>query len=86
MDDLMTSLFNYIPAKWQPYVATLLLALYVVTKVRRHLTAAKLQQATQAVMSTGITGQTAGQNVIPKNLITFVKPAGILTNMLRILC
>jgi len=48
MDAFVTKLFNYVPAKWQPYVALLLLVLYVAAKVRRHAESAQLAAAKAA--------------------------------------
>ena len=42
MDDFVTQLFSYVPEKWRPYLAILLLVLYVVTKIRSHIKSAQL--------------------------------------------
>lgn len=44
MDGLMTKVLDWIPPTWRPYIAILLLVLYVVTKVRSMLKSADLER------------------------------------------
>jgi hypothetical protein len=43
MDSLMTKVLDWIPPTWRPYIAMLLLVLYVVTKVRSMFKSADLE-------------------------------------------
>jgi len=44
MDGMMTKVLDWIPQTWRPYIAILLLVLYVVTKVRSMLKSVDLEQ------------------------------------------
>jgi len=49
MDEIVSSLFNFIPETWRPYVAILLLVLYVITKARSVAKSDKIKKLTEVV-------------------------------------
>lgn len=44
MEGVMTKVLDWIPPTWRPYIAILLLVLYVITKVRSMLKSVDLEQ------------------------------------------
>ena len=49
MDDIIKSLFDFIPEPWRPYLAIALLILYVVTKARSAAKSSKITKMKEFV-------------------------------------
>ena len=77
--DILTQLFNYIPEKWRPVVATLLLIILVITKARSMRKTHKINQLQASAVPTTVTTSSS-----PIGIITSQPPTTFTANLSKV--
>jgi len=85
MESIMTKAMEWIPPGWRPYVAFLLIALYVATKVRSMMKSAELEKRCKTCPASQLVSKILVNRVIDKPSSEPEPPRNVMRKVIDII-